>query len=144
MPFLLKDLGASLAGTPEAMGSRALRTHVATETAWTVERYLSAGLVVFGKTNTPEWGNHCTTEPSLFGPTVNPGRHRSRRAGQAGDRHQRWRRAWSLQRRVVTAPARSGCLHRAVGSSDLNRDAAAAPSRRVPANRCRVWATFTP
>ncbi len=72
VPFLLKDLGASLAGTPEAMGSRALRAHVATETAWIVERYLSAGLVVFGKTNTPEWGNHCTTEPSLFGPTVNP------------------------------------------------------------------------
>ena len=34
LPFLLKDLGASLAGSPEAMGSRALRTHVATETAW--------------------------------------------------------------------------------------------------------------
>lgn len=32
VPFLLKDLGASLAGTPEAMGSRALRAHVATET----------------------------------------------------------------------------------------------------------------
>ena len=72
VPFLLKDLGASLAGAPEAMGSRALRTHVAAETAWIVERYLAAGLVVFGKTNTPEWGNHCTTEPSLFGPTVNP------------------------------------------------------------------------
>jgi amidase len=72
VPFLLKDLGASLAGTPEAMGSRALRTHVASETSWTVDRYLAAGLVVFGKTNTPEWGNHCTTEPSLFGPTVNP------------------------------------------------------------------------
>ena len=37
-----------------------------------VERYLAAGLVVAGKTNTPEWGNHCTTEPVLFGPTVNP------------------------------------------------------------------------
>lgn len=72
VPFLLKDLGMSLAGTQEAMGSRALRTYVAAETAWIVERYLSAGLVVFGKTNTPEWGNHCTTEPSLFGPTVNP------------------------------------------------------------------------
>src|SRR4029077_17223106 len=72
VPFLLKDLGASLAGAPEAMGSRALRTHVATESAWIVERYLAAGLVMFGKTNTPEWGNHCTTEPSLFGPTVNP------------------------------------------------------------------------
>lgn len=72
IPFLLKDLGASLADAPEAMGSRALRTHVAAESAWIVDRYLAAGLVVFGKTNTPEWGNHCTTEPSLFGPTVNP------------------------------------------------------------------------
>lgn len=72
VPFLLKDLGASLAGTPESMGCRALRTHVATQTSWLVDRYLAAGLVVFGKTNTPEWGNHCTTEPSLFGPTVNP------------------------------------------------------------------------
>ena len=72
VPFLLKDLGASLAGAPEAMGSRALRTHVATETAWIVDRYLDAGLVIFGKTNTPEWGNHCTTEPALFGATVNP------------------------------------------------------------------------
>src|SRR3977135_1170988 len=72
VPFLLKDLGASLADAPEAMGSRALRTNVATESAWIVDRYLAAGLVVFGKTTTPEWGNHCTTEPSLFGPTVNP------------------------------------------------------------------------
>lgn len=72
VPFLLKDLGASLAGAPEAMGSRALRTHVAADNAWIVDRYLAAGLVVFGKTNTPEWGNHCTTEPSLFGPTINP------------------------------------------------------------------------
>ena len=72
VPFLLKDLGASLAGAREAMGSRALRSHVATQTAWIVERYLAAGLVVFGKTNTPEWGNHCTTEPSLFGRTANP------------------------------------------------------------------------
>lgn len=72
VPFLLKDLGASLAGAPEAMGSRALRTHVAGQNAWIVDRYLDAGLVVFGKTNTPEWGNHCTTEPSLFGPTANP------------------------------------------------------------------------
>ncbi|MEN4473826.1 amidase [Mycolicibacterium cosmeticum] len=72
VPFLLKDLGASLAGAPEAMGSRALRTHVAAESAWIVQRYLAAGLVVFGKTNTPEWGNHCTTEPSLFGRTANP------------------------------------------------------------------------
>jgi amidase len=72
VPFLLKDLGAALAGARESMGSVALRDHVATHSAWTVQRYLEAGLVVFGKTNTPEWGNHCTTEPVLYGPTVNP------------------------------------------------------------------------
>ncbi|HEX5143062.1 MAG TPA: amidase, partial [Mycobacterium sp.] len=72
VPFLLKDLGASLAGTRETMGSRAFRTYVARETSWNVRRYLDAGLVPFGKTSTPEWGNHCTTEPSLFGATVNP------------------------------------------------------------------------
>lgn len=72
VPFLLKDLGASLAGAREAMGCKALSTYVAEQSSWLVDRYLDNGLVVFGKTNTPEWGNHCTTEPSLFGATVNP------------------------------------------------------------------------
>src|ERR1700734_117581 len=36
VPFLLKDLGEPQAGMPERMGSRALRDHVATETAWAV------------------------------------------------------------------------------------------------------------
>jgi amidase len=71
-PFLLKDLGGSLRGVPERMGSVALRDHVSPATSVVVGRYLAAGLVVAGKTNTPEWGNHCTTEPVLFGPTVNP------------------------------------------------------------------------
>jgi amidase len=72
VPFLLKDLAEPQAGLPERMGSRALRDHIATETAWTVERYLAAGLIICGRTNTPEFGNHCATEPSLFGPTLNP------------------------------------------------------------------------
>ena len=72
VPFLIKDIGASLAGTPEAMGSRALRTHVAQHTAWIVERYLEAGLVLFGKTNTPEFGAKGVTEPAAHGPARNP------------------------------------------------------------------------
>jgi amidase len=72
VPFLLKDLAEPQAGLPERMGSRALREHVAQETAWTVQRYLAAGLIICGRTNTPEFGNHCATEPSLFGPTINP------------------------------------------------------------------------
>ncbi|HET9721256.1 MAG TPA: amidase [Solirubrobacteraceae bacterium] len=71
-PFLLKDLGDPLAGAPERMGSVALRDHVSSETCAVVDLYERAGLLIAGKTNTPEWGNHCTTEPVLFGPTVNP------------------------------------------------------------------------
>ena len=72
VPFLLKDLGESQTGVPEHMGSTALRDHVASETAWTVERYLAAGVIICGRTNTPEFGNHCATEPALFGRTLNP------------------------------------------------------------------------
>ena len=58
---------------PERMGSVALRDHVSRgDRRSSSQRYLDAGLLVAGKTNTPEWGNHCTTEPVLFGPTVNP------------------------------------------------------------------------
>jgi amidase len=71
-PFLLKDLGAPLEGVPERMGSVALRDHVSPHTSVVVSRYEAAGLLIAGKTNTPEWGNHCTTEPVLFGATLNP------------------------------------------------------------------------
>lgn len=72
VPFLLKDLGEPQSGRPERMGCRALRDHVAEETAWTVRCYERAGLIICGRTNTPEFGNHCATEPLLSGPTLNP------------------------------------------------------------------------
>src|SRR3954447_25188472 len=56
VPFLLKDLGQDLAGYPTSGGSRSLATAPAQETATVVQRWLDAGLVVFGKTNTPEFG----------------------------------------------------------------------------------------
>jgi amidase len=37
-----------------------------------VQRWLDAGLVIFGKTNTPEFGAGAVTEPELFGPARNP------------------------------------------------------------------------
>jgi amidase len=84
VPFLLKDLGEPQAGIPEHMGSRALRDHVATETAWSVERYQAAGLIICGRTNTAEFGNHCATEPALFGRTLNPWRRELSPGGSSG------------------------------------------------------------
>ena len=72
VPFLLKDIGAPIAGLPETMGSRALRDHRPAADGHLVRRYRAAGLLVLGRTNTPEFGNHSTTEPVLFGPTRNP------------------------------------------------------------------------
>ncbi|HTC86464.1 MAG TPA: amidase [Candidatus Acidoferrum sp.] len=72
VPFLLKDLGSSLGGVRQTAGSRALRDNIPTADGELVRRYKAAGLIVLGKTSTPEFGNHSTTEPVLFGPTRNP------------------------------------------------------------------------
>jgi Asp-tRNA(Asn)/Glu-tRNA(Gln) amidotransferase A subunit family amidase len=72
VPFLLKDLNQDLAGIPTSAGCRALAHRNAEQTSTVVQRWLDAGLVVFGKTNTPEFGSKGVTEPELFGPTRNP------------------------------------------------------------------------
>jgi amidase len=84
VPFVLKDLGEPQTGRPERMGSRALRDHIAQETAWTVRCYERAGLIICGRTNTPEFGNHCATEPALSGPTLNPWDRRVSPGGSSG------------------------------------------------------------
>ena len=72
VPFLLKDLGATLAGTPQWEGSRAARGRVSKADTELGRRYRAAGLIVLGKTNTPEFGNHSTAEPETQGPSRNP------------------------------------------------------------------------
>jgi amidase len=72
VPFLLKDLGGDIAGVRATNGSRAFADHVSVETAPVVQSYLDAGLLIAGKTNTPEFGNYCTTESELLGVARSP------------------------------------------------------------------------
>jgi len=72
VPFLVKDLGQDYAGLPTSAGNRALASIPVPESAAVVRRWLETGLVVFGKTNTPEFGAKGVTEPEAFGPTRNP------------------------------------------------------------------------
>jgi amidase len=72
VPFLIKDLGQDYAGLPTSWGNRARSTVPAAAHATVVRRWLDAGLVIFGKTNTPEFGAKGVTEPELFGPARNP------------------------------------------------------------------------
>jgi amidase len=72
VPYLLKDLGVYCAGAVTSAGSRFFCDAVADHDSEIVTRMKRAGLVIFGKTNTPELGLSSSTEPRLFGPTKNP------------------------------------------------------------------------
>ncbi len=72
VPFLLKDLGAELAGTPFSEGLVFSGEYHSTTTQALTKRYIDAGFVICGKTNTPELGILPTTEPQRFGPSRNP------------------------------------------------------------------------
>ncbi|MGH7391574.1 MAG: amidase [Candidatus Rokuibacteriota bacterium] len=73
VPYLVKDLGASIAGVPTTRGSRFFAdSPPATADSEHVARLKRAGLVIFGRTNTCELGLSLTCEPQLHGPTRNP------------------------------------------------------------------------
>ena len=72
MPFLLKEMVAAYGGGRMTLASAFLRDFVPQRDSELVTRLKRAGLVIVGKTNTPELGLLPTTEPRLFGPSHNP------------------------------------------------------------------------
>lgn len=72
VPYVLKDLSAMYAGEVTSHGSRFFSDFIPDYDSEIVHRLKGAGLVIFGKTNTPELGGCPSTEPQLFGPTRNP------------------------------------------------------------------------
>ncbi|QOZ26018.1 amidase [Bradyrhizobium sp. CCBAU 51753] len=71
VPFLLKDL-EPLEGTRTTWGATVLKDFVADHNSTLAQRFLDAGLAIFGKSASPEFGLMPTTESRLFGPTRNP------------------------------------------------------------------------
>ncbi|MGI9335298.1 MAG: amidase, partial [Gammaproteobacteria bacterium] len=72
VPFLLKDLHLACKGVPTSNGSKLFDGFVPDFDNTLVERHRAAGLLIIGKTNTPELGICGSTEPVRFGPTRNP------------------------------------------------------------------------
>ena len=73
VPFLMKDLTASIAGVPMTRSCRYYAdAPPPTVDSEHVARLKRAGLVIFGRTNTCELGLSLTCEPQLHGPTKNP------------------------------------------------------------------------
>ena len=74
VPMLVKDAVCHTAGDPFHAGMRLLRDRGWTESedSYLAARFRAAGLVIVGKTNTPELATAYTTEPVAYGPTRNP------------------------------------------------------------------------
>src|SRR4051812_25269664 len=71
VPFLVKDLMCEVAGVPFHEGMRYLSRvgYIPGEDQELYRRFVTAGLLPVGKTNTSELGLVPTTEPVLYGPT---------------------------------------------------------------------------
>ncbi len=72
VPFLLKDLYALYPGVRTTQGSRLFAEYVPDHENELVARYRRAGLVIFGKSASPEFGITTSNESALFGKTRNP------------------------------------------------------------------------
>lgn len=116
VPYVLKELATSWKGAPNTNSSFYLKDVVADQDAEVVTRLKKAGFLLVGKSNAPENGWSISTEPRLYGPTVNP-----------------WRAD-------VTAGGSSGGSCAAVASRmvPIGESSDAAGSIRVPASCCGV------
>lgn len=72
VPFLLKNLGTQWKGTPLTSGLAYLQSYVCPADSEIGGRMRASGLAPIGRSNTPEYGWCISTEPRLYGPTVNP------------------------------------------------------------------------
>jgi amidase len=117
VPLLLKNTGAAVAGTPLTGGSRLTEDIVSAQDGTLAQRYKAAGLVLIGKTNTPEFALSFATEPAAHGPTRNP---------------------WDLSRGPGGSSGGSSAAV-AAGMVPMAHASDGAGSTRLPASHCGVF-----
>jgi amidase len=114
VPFLIKDISMAVAGWPMTNGSHYLRNNVSESDAELTKRYRASGVVIFGKTNTPEFGIPGTTEGRHLGICRNPWNPNHSSGGSSGG---------------AAASVASGMVPMAHGSDGLG-------SIRIPSAQC--------
>jgi amidase len=117
VPVLLKDCGQQIAGVIQIDGSRAHVSAPADDDSNLAAGYRRAGMIFLGKTSSPEFGNHSTTEPVVHGPCRNPWATQLTTGGSSGGA------AAAVAARMVAV----------AGASD------GAGSIRIPASCCGVY-----
>jgi amidase len=114
VPFLIKDISMAVAGWPMTNGSAYLRNYVSPDDAELTKRYRASGVVLMGKTNTPEFGIPGTTEGRHLGICRNPWNTNHSSGGSSGG---------------AAAAVASGMVPMAHGSDGLG-------SIRIPSAQC--------
>ena len=84
VPYLLKELATSWKGSPNTNSSSYLKDVVSDFDAEVVTRIKKAGFLLVGKSNAPENGWSISTEPKLYGATVNPWKSELTAGGSSG------------------------------------------------------------
>ena len=72
VPFLMKDVGAGEGGRVQESASRLMKGHVVDRDSFLTERFKGAGLVLLGRTTSPEFALGISTESVVNGATRNP------------------------------------------------------------------------
>jgi amidase len=117
VPVLLKDCGQQIEGVVQIDGSRAHISEPAEHDSRFAAGYRHAGMIFLGKTNSPEFANHSTTEPVVHGACRNPWATALTAGGSSGGA------AAAVSARMVAVG----------GASD------GAGSIRIPASCCGVY-----
>ncbi len=116
VPYLVKDL-AEVAGLPMDRGSRMFQGTIADQDDPTVVPLRAAGMNIFGKTATPEFGLIGSTETVLHGPCKNP---------------------WSLEHSPGGSSGGAGAVV-AAGMVPVASGSDGGGSIRIPASNCGVF-----
>lgn len=117
VPFLIKDINTPVQGWPMSNGTAWMADRISPADDPIVTRYRTAGLVLFGKTNTPEFGITGTTEGKHLGPCRSPWNPGHITGGSSGGgRRPRLPPASCRWRMRATGSARSASRPPAAGS----------------------------
>jgi amidase len=123
VPYLLTALATETAGVRFIEGSRFPRGYTSSYDSELVRRLRRAGLVIVGKTNTPEFGWFQPASPYCLVKPVIPGMRSGRPADLAVAQPRPWRPAWCRARMQTTSVARSASRRRPADSLVSSRRA---------------------
>ena len=137
VPTSIKDT-TPVKGWPTRLGSHATDETAAIESAPAVERLQAAGMVLLGKTTTPEFGWKALTDSPLQGTTRSPWNLKHSPGGSSGGAAALTAAGVNPLIMATTAAARSHIPAAHAGLVGLKRPSAASPNI-LPTRRLPTW-----